>query len=68
MNMYMKNQPLIERVSAGLYLVDVGDRAFEVKSTHREIWKTFEVTEDAVLFIQSYPSKREAVAACVAMV
>jgi hypothetical protein len=67
MNMYMKNQPMIERVSAGLYYVDVGDKAFEITCKHREIWKAYEVTEDTVRFIQSFPTRREAVAACVAM-
>lgn len=65
--MYTRNEPIVDRINADHYLVDIKDRSFELACRHRSIWKAYEVTEDSVRFIETFPTMREAMTAIKAM-
>ena len=65
--MYTRNEPIVDRINADLYYVDIKDKSFELACKHRSIWKAYEVTEDNVQFIEAFPTMREAMTAIKAM-
>lgn len=70
--MYTRNDPIIDKVSSNLYLVDINEKSFELgrwayEHKRGSIWKAYEVTEDEVRFIETFTSMREAMNAMKAM-
>jgi hypothetical protein len=72
MNMYTRNDPIIDKVSSNLYLVDINEKSFELGRWpygHKRgsIWKAYEVTEDEVRFIETFTNMRDAMRVMKAM-
>ena len=70
--MYTRNDPIIDRVSSNLYLVDINEKSFELgrwvyEHKRGSIWKAYEVTEDEVRFIETFTTMRDAMRAMKAM-
>lgn len=70
--MYTRNDPIIDKVSSNLYLVDINEKSFELgrwayEHKRGSIWKAYEVTEDEVRFIETFTSMREAMTAMKAI-
>lgn len=70
--MYTSNDPIIDKVSSDLYLVDIRDKSFELgrrlhSCKRRSSWKAYEVTEDDVHFIETFSTMREAMRAIKAI-
>jgi hypothetical protein len=72
MDMYTKNEPIIDKVASNLYLIDINEKSFELGRWpygHKRgsIWKAYEVTEDEVRLIETFTTMRDAVKAMKAM-
>lgn len=70
--MYTRNDPIIDKVSSNLYLVDINEKSFELgrwvyEHKRGSIWKAYEVTEDDVQFIETFSTMREAMRAIKAI-
>ncbi len=70
--MYTRNDPIIDKVSSNLYLVDINEKSFELGRWpygHKRgsIWKAYEVTEDEVRFIETFTNMRDAMRVMKAM-
>ena len=70
--MYTRNDPIIDKVSSNLYLVDINEKSFELgrwayEHKRGSVWKAYEVTEDEVRVIETVTSMREAMNAMKAM-
>ena len=70
--MYTRNDPIIDKVSSNLYLVDINEKSFELgrwvyEHKRGSIWKAYEVTEDEVRFIETFTNMRDAMRVMKAM-
>jgi hypothetical protein len=70
--MYTRNDPIIDKVSSNLYLVDINEKSFELGRWaygHKRgsIWKAYEVTEDEVRFIETFTTMKDAMRVMKAM-
>lgn len=70
--MYTRNDPIIDKVSSNLYLVDINEKSFELgrwayEHKRGSIWKAYEVTEDEVRFIETFTTMKDAMRAMKAI-